>query len=284
MQAKVLSSAPGIPSLYLRALLPKKSQGKASSLPQKSLQLKSVTADPTKVKRYAAVCGFSSGNHLPVTYPHMLAFPLHMELMLSKDFPFALMGLVHISNSITQHRPIRIDEAMTITCRFGELRDHDKGKVIEMVTEVRVGDVLAWESRSDMLARVKVEKRVAKQAKPVKALENVTGSWKLASNLGRRYALVSGDSNPIHLTALSAKVFGFKRHIAHGMWTKAHALAVLESDLPDAYTVTVDFKLPVFLPAEVNFYTHVTKTKTVFEIRDSKGKKPHLRGEIKALK
>jgi hypothetical protein len=40
------------------------------------------------------------------------------------------------------------------------------------------------------------------------------------ADIGRRYGAVSGDRNPIHLTAVTAKLFGFQQAIAHGMWTK----------------------------------------------------------------
>ena len=77
--------------------------------------------------------------------------------------------------------------------------------------------------------------------------------WKLPEDLGRRYGSVSGDRNPIHLHQYTAKLFGFPRAIAHGMWTKARALAALESTLPDAYTVDVSFRKPILLPGRVTF-------------------------------
>ena len=60
--------------------------------------------------------------------------------------------------------------------------------------------------------------------------------WRLPADLGRRYAAVSGDHNPIHLYPLTAKAFGFPRQIAHGMWTKARCVAAMENRLPDAVT------------------------------------------------
>ena len=77
------------------------------------------------------------------------------------------------------------------------------------------------------------------------------GIWTLKDNLGRQYAAVSGDHNPIHLHSWSAKPFGFPRAIAHGMWTKAHCLASLR--LPDAFETSVRFKQPILLPSRVTF-------------------------------
>ena len=77
--------------------------------------------------------------------------------------------------------------------------------------------------------------------------------WKLPADLGRTYAGVSGDHNPIHLYPLTAKALGFPRQIAHGMWTLARSIAAIENRLPDAVTVEVAFKKPVFLPGTVAF-------------------------------
>ena len=75
--------------------------------------------------------------------------------------------------------------------------------------------------------------------------------WRLPADLGREYAAVSGDHNPIHLYPLTAKAFGFQRQIAHGMWSKARCVAAFENRLPDAATVEVEFKKPIFLPGKV---------------------------------
>ncbi|EDY86648.1 MaoC domain protein dehydratase [gamma proteobacterium HTCC5015] len=282
MSTQVLENSPGILGLYARALLPKKADPKASQLPNLVKKLVGVRADDKRVTRYNNVCGFKQGDTLAPTYPHMLAFPIHMEMMLDKAFPFALMGLVHVSNQITQIRPIAVSESIDIECRFGDLRDHEKGKVIELWTTVYAAGEKVWESRSDMLARVKTEKGKAAKAKPVEAVATLTENWKLPSNLGRRYAAVSGDSNPIHITGLSAKLFGFKGHIAHGMWTKARALAAVQAELPNSFNIEVQFKLPIFLPAEVGFYREGPIANAQIEVRDQKGKKPHMRGQITA--
>ena len=90
-------------------------------------------------------------------------------------------------------------------------------------------------------------------------------------------ARVSGDRNPIHLHGWSAKLFGMPRPIAHGMWLKARCLAELEPTLPDAFSVDVRFKLPLFLPAQVAFGV---QDGGGFEVRDASSGKPHLSGTI----
>ncbi|MGM0564500.1 MAG: MaoC family dehydratase [Pseudomonadota bacterium] len=283
MSSDVLEKSPAMLGLYLRALLPKKVDSSAAALPGLEKKLVGVRANAKRLSRYNQVCGFKDGDTLPPTYPHMLAFPVHMEMMLDKRFPYALMGLVHVSNQITQYRPIGRTEAIDVSCHFGQLRGHEKGKIIELITEVYAAGEKVWESRSDMLARVKGDKSKAAKAKPAEPLSTLAETWTLPSNLGRRYAAVSGDSNPIHLTGLSAKLFGFKGHIAHGMWTKARALAALQDELPKRFNAEIQFKLPVFLPAEVGFYREGPIANAQIEVRDSKGKKPHMRGTVTAL-
>ncbi|MEV5316138.1 MaoC/PaaZ C-terminal domain-containing protein [Streptomyces sp. NPDC052687] len=76
-------------------------------------------------------------------------------------------------------------------------------------------------------------------------------AWPLGGDLGRRYAAVSGDRNPIHLHPLTARLFGFPRPIAHGMWTLARCLAA--HGTPDAVRVRARFLAPVPLPGTVEF-------------------------------
>ena len=112
-----------------------------------------------------------------------------------------------------------------------------------------------------------------------RGLEDFEGAfvarWHLPDDLGRRYASVSGDRNPIHMHSLTAKAFGFPRAIAHGMWTKARCIAALEPSLPNAYQVDVDFRKPILLPAQVDF----ERTGERFRVRS--GDKVHLLGRIR---
>ena len=67
---------------------------------------------------------------------------------------------------------------------------------------------------------------------------------------GRAFARVTGDVNPIHMHALSARLFGFPRAIAHGWWTTGRSLAVLGVDesLPGR-RLEIAFRRPVELPS-----------------------------------
>jgi acyl dehydratase len=266
-ETKKLTGAPSILPLYARAaapLVPGASRlpfvpGGGGEIPDVRLELDGVVADPDAVAAYAKVCGFALRDHLPPTYPHVLAFPLHMALMSDGSFPFGAVGLVHVANKITQHRRIGVDEALDLRVQATKLVSHPKGKAFDVVTEVRVGRQIAWESTSTFLRRGKGDPGAASgEAFPIVG-EDVPASaeWRLDGGLGRRYAAVSGDRNPIHMHSLTAKPLGFPAAIAHGMWTKARALGALEPRLPDAFVVDVRFRRPILLPAKVEFATSV---------------------------
>lgn len=278
---------PGTLNQYLRALFARGSGQKEPGFPSIDALLSGVRPDAAKVQGYARVCGFSPQNNwLPVTYPHILAFPLHMELMLHKDFPLPLMGLVHVRNSIQQRRRIRSDETLDIRARLSSGRQTDKGTEFDIVTEVSSGGVIIWTSVSTNLYRRKSSKGAAVQkVHAVPETFNSSENWTLPDSLGRQYARVSGDSNPIHLHPLAARLFGFKRHIAHGMWSKARIAAALEDKFADgAVTLSTDFRLPVFLPARVEFcYSRDAEAGELrFELRSPGGDKVHVRGAMTA--
>jgi len=272
-------------TLYRRALLRGKHAGE-KRLPDISVTLRRQRADAGKLEQYNNACGFLSGREMPAIYPHILAFPLHMELMTDAQFPFPLLGLVHISNRITRHRAITISDELDITCRFGALEAHEKGTAFSVLTEASTGGRKVWESSSTMLHRHATGGAGEKKADS--AADDMSGAtretWKIADDMGRRYGRASGDMNPIHLWPLTARAFGFKRHIVHGMWTKARAVAALTPQIgARPFTVDVAFKLPVFLPADVTFL-HKAEDKGIrFEVRDRENIKPHLKGGITFL-
>jgi len=283
----IINQTPSTLNLYRRALFAKGLKGSTPKLPTTSITLANIKADEKKVNQYRNVCGFNQDNNLlPITFPHILAFPLHLELMLLKEFPFAVMGMVHIRNEITQYRAINLLETMDVSCRFSDIRKTDKGFDVDIKTEIHITGELVWESISTNLVRKKTDIKPAPKAQEQSQLVDLPYKefWNLSSDLGRRYALISGDSNPIHLFSLSAKLFGFKGHIAHGMWTKARVAAALCEKLDtDACKIIVDFKLPIFLPTSIQLNYDQQGSSINFDIRDEAGIKPHMKGQVFAL-
>jgi acyl dehydratase len=294
--ARTLERSPSILPLYARAaapMIPGASllpfiPGGGGEIPDLDLTLAGVVADPADVAAYAKVCGFALRDSLPVTYPHVLAFPLQMAVMADGGFPFGAVGLVHVENRIEQHRRVGIDEELTIRVRPTKLAPHPKGRTFALLTEVTVGGELVWESASTMLRRGSGDENavVPGMREEVRSLPPevpASAEWKLGGDLGRRYAGVSGDRNPIHMHSLTAKPLGFPGAIAHGMWTKARGLAALDSRLPDAFAVDVRFRKPILLPARVEFASATEGEEIAFAVRDAKRRTPHLDGRVAPL-
>jgi len=297
MIAKEQESAPRPGSLLAKAALgalPLPGLGRrGKELPDTELVLPEVRVDADHLAAYARVCGFRIRDELPVTYPHVLAFPLALQLMADGSFPFPMIGLVHVDNMITQHRSLRLDEPFGLRVRTADLRPHDKGRQFDVIHEATVDGEVVWRDVSTYLRRSGSGSgggsggsgggqggRGGGQDRPAEEQPPPTAVWRIADDVGRRYAAVSGDRNPIHLHALTARAFGFPRAIAHGMWTKARCVAALESRLPAAYTVDVAFKLPVLLPAKSAFTATPSDGGWRFTLRDARSGKPHLNGAI----
>lgn len=253
------------------------------ALPELTLTRNDVRVERADVDRYAAVCGFPNRDVAPVPYLHMLAFPLHMQLMTDAAFPFPAIGSVHLENTITQHRPVAIGETVSLSLQADNLRMSTKGRAWDMNVTGTVGDEVVWESVSTYLRVGKGDKDNGDAGLSFAAVEARGPVWSIPENIGRTYGAVSGDRNPIHLYPLTAKALGFPRHIAHGMWSKARCIAALENRLPDAVTVEVAFKKPIFLPGKAQFGAEKSATGYDFTLVNPKTGAPHLLGRTTAL-
>jgi acyl dehydratase len=297
MPTRTLESPPSILPLYARAaapMIPGASllpfvPGRGEEIPEIELALAGIRPDSERVAAYAKVCGFALRDHLPPTYPHVLAFPLHLAVMADGSFPFGAVGLVHVENRIVQHQPVGLGEELTIEVKPTKLKPHPRGRTFSLLTKVESGNRLVWESTSTMLRRgptqqpadgTESENIDRSEAHRPPAPGGVSAEWRLGGDLGRRYAAVSGDRNPIHMHSLTAKPLGFPRAIAHGMWTKARCLAALESRLPDAFEVDVRFRKPILLPGRVELATSAEGDEVEFAVRDAKRSVPHLDGRV----
>jgi len=289
-----LDGPPGALSLYGRAalraipgagLLPFVG-GRGETLPGVELRLEGVAIDRDRLAAYCGVCGFTLRETLPVTYPHVLSFPLQMKLMTGDGFPFPLLGLVHLDNAIVQRRPIGAGERLDLTVRAEDLRPHPKGRAFSLIAEAWVGEELVWSERGTILRRGSANPDVEREPRPAPVPEDapLTTEWRLGDDLGRRYGGVSGDRNPIHMHALSAKAFGFPRAIAHGMWSQARCLAQLEARVPDAFATDAAFGKPLLLPAKVGLALDGRAGgETGFALRGVRSGTEHLLGVVRPL-
>ena len=264
----VLDGMPVAVAQYARALSPRRRPPLAEGLPDRVVNLLHHRCEVAEVAAYGRVCGFTLTDRLPATWLHVLTFPLQLTLMTAEDFPLAPLGMVHVGNTMRQLRPVMISDPLELRVRTEGPRPHRRGVLVDLVGEVLVAGERVWQGRSSYLSRAArlddgetgspqprptVSAEGSRQARPTEGPLPTAGLWRLPSDLGRRYAAVSGDTNPIHLNPLAARAFGLPRTIVHGMWTHARALAAFQPRLPDAYTVTARFTKPVLLPSSVRF-------------------------------
>ncbi|GAA0716818.1 hypothetical protein Drose_36855 [Dactylosporangium roseum] len=276
-----LDRPPRLGPLYRAAAL-RRGTAADPRLPERALVLRGVRVDREHMAEYDRVCGFRLRDELPATYPHVLAFPLTLTLMTGADFPFPLLGLVHVENRIQVLRPLLSSDAFDVAVRAEALRPHDRGTQLDVVATATIDDEPVWSSRSTYLRRTGTgsDRSTPDGPKERARPPRPSATWRIPRRTGPDYAAVSGDRNPIHTSRLLAKAFGFPRAIAHGMWTKARCLAGLEGRLPDTYEAHVAFKLPILLPATVGFSTATDGARWTIGVHDTRTGKPHLTGSI----
>lgn len=229
---------------------------RGDTLPDRRLTVDELAIDPANVAEYAAVTGLQFGDAVPLTYPFALTFPTVMALVTGFDFPFAAMGSVHIENRIIAHRPILVTDTVAVAVHAENLREHRRGLLVDVVTDVKVGNDPAWhqittflhQQRTSLSDEPKPPPQKRPRLGPPNAILDITPAQI------RRYASVGGDHNPIHTNAVAAKLFGFPTVIAHGMFTAAAVLANVEGQLPEAVEYSVRFAKPVVLPARAGLY------------------------------
>jgi acyl dehydratase len=240
------------------------------------------TVSRDHVSAYAAVCGFPVKDTVPLTFPHVLAFPLHMAVMTSPGFPFPAIGTVHLANTITQHRAVTVGETLLMEVHASEVRPHPMGRAVDFLASASADGEVVWESTSTYLRRQRDNPDADAPSGPDQVVPGRI-TWRLGGNVGRRYAAVSGDHNPIHLYPLTAKPLGFKHQIAHGMWSLARCVAALENRLPDTVTVDAAFTKPIFLPGTVAFGQDATPDGIAFALTSPNGGAPHVVGRTRTV-
>jgi hypothetical protein len=201
-----------------------------------------------------------------------------------------LFGLVHVQNRIAMRQPLSAEEPAEIRAWIEGHRDTDRGQEFDLHTEyVAAGEAL-WDETCTFLARRKsppgAGKPTARAAEGAPdAVPIKSSSFRAPAGLGRRYGFISGDVNPIHMSDLSARAFGFPRAIAHGMWSLGRSASDFEAEhFNGGCELSVSFKLPIYMPSWLMLQRWSIENGSGFALRDGQGEKPHLTGTLKSLR
>ncbi|MGD1239600.1 MaoC/PaaZ C-terminal domain-containing protein [Mycobacterium seoulense] len=263
--------------------LPVVSRG--NQLPTRTVDIEELPIDRTNVAEYAGVTGLRYGNNVPLTYPFALTFPAMMSLVTGFDFPFAAMGSVHVENHITQYRPIAVTDTVGVRVHAENLREHRKGLLVDLVTDVSVGTDTAWHQVTTFLHQQRTSLSDEPKPPPQKQpkLPPPSAVVRVTPGLIRRYAVVGGDHNPIHTNPIAAKLFGFPTVIAHGMFSAAAVLANIEARLPAAVKYSVRFGKPLVLPGTAGLYIDEGHDGWDISLRNIAKGYPYLTGTVRGL-
>jgi acyl dehydratase len=258
---------------------------RGDALPSRTVSVEGLAIDPANVAAYAAVTGLRFADGVPLTYPFALTFPSVMSLVSGFDFPFAAMGSVHVENHVTQYQPIAVTDTVDVKVHAENLREHRKGLMVDLVTDVSVGNDTAWHQVTTFLHQQRTSLSDEPKSEPEKQPKLPPPNAILTVSPGqiRNYASIGGDHNPIHTSSLGAKLFGFPTSIAHGMFSAAAVLANIEGQLPDAVAYSVRFGKPLLLPARAGLYVDRTTDGWELKLRNLAKGYPHLTGTVSKL-
>ena len=258
---------------------------RGDNLPARTVTVDELPIDRTNVAEYAAVTGLRYADAVPLTYPFALTFPTMMSLVTGFDFPFAAMGSVHIENQITQYRPIKVTDTVNIAVHAENLREHRKGLLVDLVTDVSVGNEVAWHQVTTFLHQQRTslsdEPKPPPQKQPKLPAPNAIVRIIAGPDPSLRIHRRRSQPDP-HQPGRGQAVRSSRPSIAHGMFSAAAVLANLEAAIPDAVTYSVRFGKPVLLPASAGLYVDQVQDGWDISLRNIAKGYPHLTGTLRA--
>lgn len=293
LPAEVLPRLPALRGLYGRALARSVRETLArgtthsgtSQLPRLALEVHGVRPERDEVTAYQRLLGETVTDGLPAGFVHVLGFPLAVALMVRPDFPLPVIGLVHVANTVHHHRVVSCEEVLDLRVFTRRPRAHRRGTQFEVVLQASVGAERVWEGISTYLAptrRLPGLPEAPPRQHPTATTAPATAQWRIEAGQAREYAAVSGDRNPIHTSVVGARLFGFHRPIAHGMYTAARALAAVGPRRGENFTWEVDFAKPVMLPATVLLSIKAQPGATfTYTGRAPRGERVHFSGTVR---
>jgi hypothetical protein len=225
-----------------------------------------------------------NANRFHPCYLQMVTLPLQLQVLTHFNSPFKPLGLVHLHNSIIQSDALKLEQSSLLIARFGNIMEHDKGVIAEVVLEAWQDEQRVYQAICTFLERRSLPKTLSLACADHLPLVDVSeinehvahSTLSYPSNSGRHYASLSGDYNPIHLTALTARMLGFRQAIAHGMFSLARVLSIVEKQQSDnqpsqaCVTVHCDFNKPIFLPGETEVFLDSTVEPLIASLCDAK--------------
>jgi hypothetical protein len=253
------------------------------------LEARRVVLSGAHLRRYREACAVKTDSQLPPAYLHVVAMPMHMQLFIARQFPVKVLGLIHLRNSIRVLRDVDVKAPLRLRVNFATLRLTEFGQEYDFTTRYDQDGEPVWEEVSTMFARGAAPPKeggkrpsIERSAHPDAGVN--TETLDVATNIGWRYARVSGDFNPIHLTARTAQMFGFKQAVAHGMWSLGRCLAAAAPSMPTSgMQIDTQFKLPVYIPSQALARTWAVQNGVDISMCTPRGDRLHLSMQVRKI-
>lgn len=249
------TSLPPMTRTLLRGVLRRRAGvGGGRTVPRLETRAGPIRVDPSWLADFVAQTDGTPADTLPLIAPQLFAGPLHAKLLADAAMPLPMLGMVHVTQRTVRHRAMSVDEPLHLEVWVEGHRVARKGAEIDLHTVARVDGEPVWEGVTTALARGPWgDASLPSTPAPEPVAATRTWSWSVPASAGRQWRRVSGDPNPIHLSALTARLFGFPRAVAHGTWVLGRALAAIGEPAGPA-TVEVRFRRPVFLPSTAELW------------------------------
>lgn len=273
---------------YVGLLLrPRRGLPAGAMLPRIERSLAGFTLAPAWLAAYRAIVGLppDADAALPPLALQIAAAPLHLAILADTAFPFRAWGLVHVVQRVQQWESIPPAQTLSMTACTADARPARRGTEFDLVTEVHADSRLVWRGVTTALARgpgladapLSRSETVAESALELSARIALIS---VPEDLGRRYAAIAGDLNPIHQHALLARPFGFERAIVHGTWTLARALAAAGWPTTPAFELEARWRRPVLLPSTIEVMAQRTAHGRELLVSGTERGTPHLQARL----
>jgi hypothetical protein len=243
-----------------------------------------VTIDNTSLKAYKSF--FDWDREIPFSFFYLMAQRAQGALMLDSGFTISIPGLIHVTNKLKQLAPINHKEAFTLKVKVKV----DYKATGSLIPQFRV-DFVQNAKTVICCESIYIAKRKGKKTKKARGINeddsfpinSYSENWEIEANLGEKYALASGDKNPIHSSKIFAKIIGFRAPILHGWYSVSRILKKCETEFNTSYEVIdVAFKAPIFLPSKQILEWYVSDEKEViFQVKNQKTNKLVLNGKLR---
>lgn len=288
---KVFAGLPSMVPAYARVLLGKKPYVAPSGTTIRPVELivDTVRLSRAHLQRYGEICAAPLERGVPPAYLHVVAMPLHMQLFIVENFPVKVLGLIHLRNTIRVLGEVDPNVPLRLRVYFDTMRMTEFGQEYDFTTSYEQNGQLVWEEVSTMFARGNTPPKEGSKRPSIERSNHPdagvsTETLNIEERTGWRYAKISGDFNPIHLTARTASMFGFKQAVAHGMWSLGRCLGSAAPHLPSGkMQIDTQFKLPVYLPSQALARTWPVDNGVDITMCTPRGDRLHLAMQVRTL-